>query len=50
MKCIGYIKNNVGMNTSDFMREWKAMTDADKDWYRDAAREEMATLGIECED
>ena len=38
----GYLKQELGFSLKEFM----ALEDADKDWYRTAAKEEMKVLGI----
>ena len=37
---IHYIRETLGMTMSEFMSEWQDLSDADKDWYREAAKAE----------
>jgi len=41
-----YLRANLGMTGSEFMSEWKGLTESERKWYRDAARAEAASMGI----
>lgn len=49
MKLLAYLKDALGMSGSEFMREWRTLTDKEKDWFKNAARQDAEASGIEIE-
>ena len=37
---IHYIREALGMTMGEFVSEWKHLSDADKEWYQEAAKAE----------
>jgi hypothetical protein len=47
MSVLQYLKTNLGMSGPEFMREWKGLGEADREWFKQAARDEAKVLGVE---
>ena len=47
MTVLQYLRDNLGLTRQEFMSEWKGLSKADREWYKQAAREEAPLFDIE---